>query len=116
MTRMKDVRAVVRTECVQDLIQALRDADVPRFYVSHVHVLGAGIDPRRARRSPDEGAAYTEKAQVELLCAADRVAVLVGVIRENACTGHRGDGVVIVSDVTDVVNVHTGEHDRIALL
>ncbi|MCG6988409.1 MAG: P-II family nitrogen regulator [Gemmatimonadetes bacterium] len=116
MPRLKDVRAVVRTECVEDLVQALRDAEVPRFYVSHVHVLGAGIDPRSARRSPDEGAAYTEKAQVEFLCPADRADDLVELIRERACTGHRGDGVVIVSDVTDVVSVRTGEHDRIALL
>lgn len=116
MEQMKDVRAMVRTECVQDLIQALKGADVARFYVSHVHAFGAGVDPEDFRLSMDEGGTYTEKARVEFLCRAERLDELVSLIREWSCTGHRGDGVVIVSDVTDVVNVRTGEHDRFALL
>lgn len=116
MKGMKDVKAIVRTDCVQDLMRALKDADVMRFYVSHVHAFGAGVDPEDLRASMDEGGTYTEKAKVEFLCRAERADELIRLIREWSCTGHRGDGVVIVSDVTDVVNVRTGDHDRIALL
>ena len=116
MDRMRDVKAIVRTDCVQDLIQALKDAEVTRFYVSRVHAFGAGVDPKDYRLSIDEGGTYTEKAKVEFLCRAERCDELVGLIREWSRTGHRGDGVVIVTDVTDVVNVRTGDHDRIALL
>ena len=116
MHRMVDVKAIVRTECVQDLIAALKDAEITRFYVSHVHAFGAGIDPQDIRLSLDEGGTYTEKAKIEFLCRAERTEELVALIREWSCTGHRGDGVVIVADVTDVVNVRTGDHDRIALL
>lgn len=116
MDRMKDVKAIVRVDCVQDLIRALQDAEVARFYVSRVHAFGAGVDPEDFRLSMDEGGSYTEKAKVEFLCRADRTETLVGLVRDWSRTGHRGDGVVIVSDVTDVVNVRTGDHDRIALL
>lgn len=116
MADMKSIRAVVRTECVRDLIEALKDADVPRFYVTHVHVFGAGVDPMHVQPSVDEGSGYTEKAAVDFLCRAERVEDVVGVIRERACTGHRGDGVVLVSDVSDVISIRTGEHDRVALL
>ena len=116
MERMKDVKAIVRVDFVAQLIQALRNADVARFYVSRVHAFGAGVDPEDFRLSMDEGGSYTEKAKVAFLCRAENVDELVTVIREASGTGHRGDGVVIVSDVTDVVNVRTGEHDRFALL
>lgn len=116
MGGMKDVKAMIRVEFVADLIRALEDAEVTRFYVSHVHAFGAGVDPEDLRLSMDEGGSYTEKAKVEFLCPAEHTDDLVALIREWSGTGHRGDGVVIVSDVTDVVNVRTGEHDRFALL
>lgn len=116
MSQMKDVKAVVRLDCVEGLLDALRKADVARFYVSRVHALGAGVDPEDYKISFDDGGTYTEKAKVEFLCRAERCADLVELVREWARTGHRGDGVVIVSDVTDVVNVRTGDHNRIALL
>ncbi len=116
MRPMKDVKAIVRTECVADLIQALEKAGVQRIYVSHVHAFGAGVDPQDLHPSMDEGEAYTEKAKVEFVCGTDDVETLTTLIRARGCTGHRGDGLVIVSDVSDVVSVRTGEHDGIALL
>lgn len=116
MSGMKDVKAIVRVDCVQDLLQALRDAEVTRFYVSRVHAIGAGVDPEDYRISADEGTTYTEKARIEFLCRGERAGDLIALVRKWAGTGHRGDGVVIVSDVTDIVNVRTGDHNRIALL
>ena len=116
MAGMKDVKAIVRTECVADLLKALKNSDVPRFYLSRIHAVGSGVDPEDFKLSLDEGSVYTEKTKVEFVCSADRADELVDVVREWARTGHRGDGVVIVSNVTDVINVRTGDHDRIALL
>ena len=116
MTAMREVKAIVRTECVPDLMHALKSAEVARFYLSRIHAVGAGVDPQDFRLSLDEGGIYTEKTKIEFLCAAERVDELVEVVREWARTGHRGDGVVVVSPVTDVVNVRTGDHDRVALI
>lgn len=81
MERMKDVKAIVRVELVAELIRALQNADVDRFYVSRVHAFGAGVDPEDFRPSLDEGGSYTEKAKVEFLCRAECVDDLVDVIR-----------------------------------
>lgn len=116
MRPMKDVKAIVRTERVADLIHALKDEGVQRIYVTHVHAFGAGVDPRDLHPSMDEGEAYTEKAKVEFVCPSEDVDALVERIRDCCRTGHRGDGLVVVSDVSDVVSVRTGEHDGIALL
>ena len=52
---------------------------------------------------------------MEFLCPAERTHPILELIREWARTGHRGDGVVIVSEVTDVVSVRTGDRERMAL-
>lgn len=116
MDSMKHVKAIIRTECVQDLMLALTEADITRCYVSRVHAFGAGVDPKDFRLSMDEGGSYTEKATVEFLCRPERCEEIVALIRERSCTGHRGDGVILISDVTDVVSVRTGDHNRIALM
>lgn len=113
---MRQLKAIVRTETLPRVIQALKNANVARIYVSRIHALGAGVDPEEYKVSAQEGEAYTEKAALEFLCTEDHVEELVEVVRKAAHTGHRGDGVIIVSGVLDVLSVRTGDHDRVALL
>ncbi len=113
---IKELKAIVRTECVAELVHALREAGVTRFYVNHVHVLGAGVDPRDYHLSLDEGEAYMEKAKIEIFCRAEEVENVLRLMRERACTGHRGDGIVVVSEVGEVLNIRTGDRDTLALL
>lgn len=116
MADMRQVSAIVRADCVPDLVRALKKAGVARLYLSHVHALGAGVDPEDFRASMDEGSLYTQKSRVEFLCRAEDTEGLVDVIRQRACSGHRGDGVIVVSDVVDVVSIRTGDRDMTALL
>lgn len=112
---MKRIEAIVRTERVGAVVAALREAGIPRLTVSHVHAIGSGIDPEHYRLSFEEGAAYTEKAKILLVCPADAVGSAVEAIREEGRTGHRGDGVVFVSEVERVVKIRTGAEDALAL-
>ena len=116
MSDLRQVTAIVRTDCVPELDQALKGTEATRFYLSRVHALGAGVDPEDFRVSLDDGSVYAEKTKVEFFCPAERTDALVEVVREWARTGHRGDGVVVVTDVIDVVNVRTGDRDIAALL
>jgi nitrogen regulatory protein PII len=116
MAGLSEVKAIVRGDCVPELLDALKEGEITRFFVSRIHALGAGVDPEDHKVSLDDGQAYTEKAKVEFMCRAEDTQAVIALIREWACTGHRGDGVVIVSGVTDVVNVRTGDRDGIALI
>lgn len=116
MSEMSELKAIVRTECLPELVDALEKAGVTRVFVSRIHALGAGVDPEDYQLSLDDGQAYTQKAKVEFLCPTESVEAAVDLIREWACTGHRGDGLVIVSDVKSVVNVRTGDRDGLALI
>lgn len=113
---MKELKIICRKERVADVAAALRAAGVPRMTISHVHALGSGVDPEHYRVSLDEGAAYTEKARLELVCRAEDVARLIEVVRTKGRTGERGDGMVFVSDVERVVKVRTGDENALALL
>ncbi len=113
---MKELKTITRTDSVARLVAALKTAGITRLWVSHVHSIGAGVDPEDYRLSFDEGGTYTEKAKVEFVAPADEVDALLEVIREYGGTGHRGDGVVVLTDVSGVVNVRTGDRDRLALL
>jgi len=116
MKEMREVKAIVRNDCLAELVDALEKADITRLFVSRIHALGAGVDLEDYKLSLDDGQAYTEKAKIEFLCSAGSVERIVDIIRKCACTGHRGDGLVIVSDVRDVVSVRTGDRDGLALI
>jgi len=113
---MKELKIICRRERLQGLVTALREAGVPRLTVTHVHVVGSGVDPEHYHLSMDEGTAYTEKAKVELACRAGEVARLLAIVHENASTGERGDGVVFVTEIEQVVSIRTGDQDALALL
>jgi len=116
MSDLREMKTIVRTETVARLLEALRDADVTRFWVSHVHSVGAGVDPEDFRVSFEDGGSYTEKAKVEFVAPSGDVEALMEVVRRRGGTGHHGDGVVLVTDVAEVINVRTGDRDRLALL
>ena len=113
---MKRIEAIVRTERAAAVVAALREEGVPRMTLSHVHALGSGVDPEHYRLSFEEGAAYTEKAKILLVCPAEQVDRVVEAIQREGRTGHRGDGVVFVSDVERVVKIRTGAVDALALV
>lgn len=113
---MKEIKAIVRKERVEDVVAALRAAGVPRLTLTHVHALGSGVDPQHYRLSLEEGGAYTEKAKLELVCQANDVDRLVEIVCKCSRTGHRGDGVVFVSDIERAVKVRTGEENILATL
>ncbi len=116
MSELREIKAIVRTDSVAKLVRALEGRGVTRLFVSHIHVLGAGVDPEHFRLSMEEGAAYSEKAKIEFVCDEDEVDLLLTAIRDEAATGHRGDGVIAVTDVDRIVNIRTGDEDHLALL
>lgn len=115
-SKLKEMKTIVRPETVADIVEALKDAGVPRIWVSHVHSIGTGVDPEDFRLSFEDGGSYMKKARIEFLAEESEVERLTEIIRDCGGTGHRGDGVVVITDVASVVNVRTGDEDKLALL
>lgn len=112
---MKEIKAYIRPERVEDVVRALQDAGVPHMTVTHVRSLGTGVDPHHKRVSLETGGWYTEKAKIEFVCAEGEVEALVRSLLENARTGERGDGIIFVHPVDRAVKILTGVEGATAL-
>ncbi len=102
------VEAIVRLELLEEVVKALKRANVPRMTISHVRAVGSGCDPEQTRLSLELGTGYTEKALIQCVCPQDQVNEVVGEILEHAHTGCPGDGVVFVMPVERAVKIRTG--------
>lgn len=116
MSTIREIKAFVRRDRIPTVLQALRDAGPCRCYVTDVHVHGAGVDPEEVRFSLAEEEAYMKKAKIEVLCEQKRLPDVLDAVRRAAATGHRGDGVVVVSPVQEIMSIRTGDRDALALL
>ena len=112
---MREVKVYLRREVLEAVMRALHDAGVAHVVVNEVRSFGSGVDPRHWRLSMDAGAQYTDNAKLEFVCPEGDVDRLVKIIRERACTGESGDGVIFVSPVERAVKIRTGAEGREAL-
>lgn len=115
MPDLVEIRAIVRQEMLDRVVHCLKESGVPRLTVTRVHAVGAGVDPAAAKISLEEGTEYADKAMIQFVCAGERCEMFAELIAREGRTGRRGDGVVFVYPVLDVVKVRTGERGLAAL-
>ncbi|MFO7790826.1 MAG: P-II family nitrogen regulator [Bacteroidales bacterium] len=53
--------------------------------------------------------------KIEILVADEHVSKVIAIIRKNAHTGYRGDGMIILSPVEEVYKVRTDEQGTLAM-
>lgn len=109
---MREIKAYIRPEKLDDVLHALYRAGVGHVTVTHVGSLGrpgVGIDPKHWELSVEAGARYTEMVKLEIVCAGPEVNRLLNLLREHGRTGQPGDGIVFVTPVDRAVKVRTGE-------
>jgi nitrogen regulatory protein P-II 1 len=111
---MKLVKAYIRTFMADKVIQALREMGAPRLTAIDIRALGDEIAPEQLDISAKLGSSYTTMVKLELVCSDDCIEKAIQVIQEKARTGRKGDGIIIVSQVEDVIRVRTGERGQAA--
>lgn len=87
---MKEIKAFVRPEQVEQVVRALRDVGVPHMTVTHVRSLGSSVDPEQMRILLETGGWYTETAKIEFVCAERDVDRLVARCRTTRIPGSVG--------------------------
>ncbi len=113
---MKEIKAYIRCDKAEGVIYALEEAGVPGFTVIEVKGIGHAAVPGGERFSIEYAEKYCPVTKFEIVCKDEDAVKLVDVIRENAHTGHSGDGMVFVSDIGHAVKIRTGEWGEGALL
>ncbi len=112
---MKEIKAYIRPDRVDDVILALENEGVQGMTVLDVYALAGWTDPRRTSYSTKYVQKYGKVVKLELICPAADVETMIEAIRSAACTGHPGDGKIFVADIYDAVSIRTGKRGHEAI-
>ena len=112
---MKLIKAIIRPECLHDVLHALYEADVHGLTVWDVR--GHGGEPERQEiyRGARGKRELTEKVLIDIGVSDDFVEPTVKAIMEAARTGEVGDGKIFVQPLESVYRIRTGEKDKAAV-
>ena len=105
---MKRIIAIVRTEKLEPLKEALFNANVSGMTITQVMGCGNQHGWSEYYRGTEVLLNMVPKVRFELVVNDDRTQEIVDLICETARTGEVGDGKVFVSAVEEVVRIRTG--------
>ena len=106
---MKEIKAYIRPDRVDDVILALEEKGVQGMTVIDVYALAEWTDPRRTVYSSKYVEKYGKTVKLELICRESEIETLIEAIRTAACTGHPGDGKIFIADIYEAVSIRTGK-------
>ena len=112
---MKLVVAIVRPEKLNDVLEALFNADVRGLSISRVQGHGGETDRVETYRGTTVKMELAAKVRLEVGVSNHFVEPTVRAILSSARTGEVGDGKIFVLPVEKVWRIRTGEEDQAAV-
>jgi nitrogen regulatory protein P-II 1 len=112
---MKLIIAIVRTDRLNDVLEALFRAEVRGLTVSRVQGHGGELETVQTYRGTTVKVALPEKVRLEIGVSDPFVDPTVRAILASARTGEVGDGKIFVLPVEKVYRIRTGEEDTAAV-
>ena len=105
---MKEIKAFIRPNKVNDIVHHLKDAGFENITISSAEGTGKFQD-ENAFVSQKFSITDSEVAKLELVITKDAVNKVIQIISEFGKTLNPGDGLIYVSDVQKAYRVKTGE-------
>jgi nitrogen regulatory protein P-II 1 len=112
---MKLIVAIIRSERLNDVLEALFESDVRGITVSRVEGHGGEFEAFETYRGATVKMELTDKVRLEIGVSDQFVDLTVKALLESARTGEVGDGKVFVLPVENVYRIRTGERDEMAV-
>lgn len=115
---MKEIKAYIRRDRVNQVIEALEKAGVPGITVVDVHPVGYGYKPNYFESHHTETLnRYRHLAivKLEVVCSGEDLERFVRVVQEQCRTGATGDGMIFVAGVFDAIRIRDGARGEQAL-
>ncbi len=112
---MKLVVAVVRTDRVNKVLEALFRADIRGLTITRVQGHGGELEKVETYRGTTVKMELSEKVRIEIGVSDHFVEPTVKAILGSARTGDVGDGKIFVLPVEKVWRIRTGEEDQAAV-
>ncbi len=112
---MKEIRAIVRLEKMEEVKSALDRMGLPGLMVSRIEGHGRQSGVVEQFRGREFRVDLIPKARFEIVCREADVERIVETVMEAARTGEIGDGKIFVYDVADAVRIRSGERGEAAV-
>jgi len=115
---MKEIKAYIRRDEINEVVEGLRGAGAPGVSVIEIHPVGYGYEANpfasHAARIVDRYR-HLSVVKLEIMCPDAQVEPLLHAIQTVCCTGNPGDGMIFVSEVLDAVRIRDGARGERAL-
>ncbi len=105
---MKEIKAFVRPNKVNEIVHHLKDAGFENITISVAEGTGQFQDDKKAFVSQKFSITDSEIAKLELVVKKKNVDTVVSIISACGKTANPGDGIIYVSDVEKAFRVKTG--------
>jgi len=112
---MKKIEAIIRSEKLDDLREALDTKGFLAMTVTEVKGRGAQKGITLEWRVGEYRVEFIPKIKVELVVEEKKVEALVAVILSVCSTGKIGDGKIFISPIEEVIRIRTKERGSSAL-
>jgi nitrogen regulatory protein P-II 1 len=112
---MKKIEAVIRSEKLDELREALDAAGVSAMTVTEVKGRGTQKGIMLEWRVGEYRVEFIPKVKVELVVEAKALDKVIGIILAVCSTGKIGDGKIFVSPIEEVIRIRTKERGANAI-
>ncbi len=112
----KKIEAFIREEKLSDVKDALRRIGIVGLNVVEVHGHGRGGGVTLTGRSGTYQVDMLPRVQLNIVLSDHNVEKTIETIKQAAYTGSRGDGIIFIYPVEEVVRIRTGERGWEALM
>ena len=104
---MKKIEAIVRASKFEDVKEALSKNDVNFFTFYEVKGYGHEKSKNITYRGAVYDVGYIARIKLEIIITDEFLEPAVNAILNAAKTGQKGDGLIMTSDIDDVINIRT---------
>jgi len=114
---MKRLETIVKSDKLSEVVNAIRSAGAKGVTVTSIKGQGSGERPmlRSGRGTTQFRAEYNIMDSVMTIVDDSEVSKVVSAISQAAYTGKSGDGIVVITNVDQVVNIASKKTDSSAL-
>jgi len=106
---MKKIEAIIKPFKLDAVKDALEKEKIFGMTVTEVKGFGQQKGHTELYRGAEYQIGFVPKIKLEIVTTADRVPVIIDIIRTTAASGKIGDGKIFVTPIEDVIRIRTGE-------
>ncbi|MFQ3567289.1 MAG: P-II family nitrogen regulator [Aggregatilineales bacterium] len=111
----KKIEAIIREEKFQAVKRALSEIGIIGMTVMEVRGRGRGSGLQLQWRTGTYQVDLLPRKQINIILSDENVDATVEAIKQAAYTGEKGDGMIFIYPVENVIRISTGEEGRAAI-